>query len=273
MRSWINPRSAGRYGRLVERVERVTELPMILLSVIYVFVFAAGYLAEAGPGVREDALLVEGIIVAVFAAELSVKVAVARNRLAYLRENWLQVDIVVLPFLRPLRMLAVLRAVPFVLRGLAGMRRVMDRYQGVNAGARRGHHTGRHGAHPDLRAGLRRHHTELRRRPVGALVTVTTVGYEDTYPVTSAGRAVALFVMAVGIAVFGVLTAGIAAYFVESSAGEDRESDVIPTTGSTASWRSSTPWRKGWTSWTATSGTTGASAKVRLANYRLGLPA
>jgi voltage-gated potassium channel len=58
-----------------------------------------------------------------------------------------------------------------------------------------------------------------------ALATVTSVGYGDVYPVTPAGRTVAFVVMVVGITVFGVLTAGIAAYFVESSAEEGRGGD------------------------------------------------
>lgn len=226
LRSRLNPHSGGRYGRLVERVEQITELPMILLSLVYVLVLVAGYLAEPGSDLREDALLVEGLIVAVFAAELAVKVAVARRRLAYLREHWLLVAIVVLPFLRPLRVLALLRVVPFLLRGLAGVRRVMDRYQGANVLVLGGvtilagtgliliFERGAGGPIQDFGDAL-----------WWALATVTTVGYGDTYPVTPAGRAVAFFVMAVGIAVFGILTAGIAAYFVESSAGEERASD------------------------------------------------
>ena len=54
-----------------------------------------------------------------------------------------------------------------------------------------------------------------------AATTVTTVGYGDKYPLTAEGRAVAVFLMIVGIAIFGVLTAGIAAYFVESESEKD----------------------------------------------------
>lgn len=222
----INPRGDGRYGRLVERVERVTELPMFVLSLVYVLVLAAGYLAEPGSGLPRSALFVEAVIVAVFAAELAVKVFVARPRLSYLRENWLQVVIVVLPLLRPLRVLAVLRASSFILRGLSGVRRVLSRYQGANALVLGG---------ATLLAGtglvlVSEHDSGGPIRSFGdalwwALATVTSVGYGDVYPVTPAGRTVAFMVMVVGIAVFGVLTAGIAAYFVESSAGGDRESE------------------------------------------------
>lgn len=48
-----------------------------------------------------------------------------------------------------------------------------------------------------------------------AITTVTTVGYGDTFPVTPAGRGIAAFLMVAGIALFGVLTANIAAFFIE----------------------------------------------------------
>ncbi|MGD9527204.1 MAG: potassium channel family protein, partial [Pseudonocardia sp.] len=47
-----------------------------------------------------------------------------------------------------------------------------------------------------------------------AAVTVTTVGYGDTFPVTAAGRVIAFGLMLVGISLLGVLTASVAAWFV-----------------------------------------------------------
>ena len=55
-----------------------------------------------------------------------------------------------------------------------------------------------------------------------ALATVTTVGYGDVVPATAAGRVVGVAVMLVGIGLFGVLTANIAAYFVGGDVGADR---------------------------------------------------
>ena len=44
--------------------------------------------------------------------------------------------------------------------------------------------------------------------------TVTTVGYGDRYPTTTTGRLIAVGLMVVGIALLGVVTATIAAWFV-----------------------------------------------------------
>ena len=48
-----------------------------------------------------------------------------------------------------------------------------------------------------------------------AIVTVTTVGYGDRYPVTAFGQGVAVLLMLTGIGLIGTLTATVASYFVQ----------------------------------------------------------
>ena len=55
-----------------------------------------------------------------------------------------------------------------------------------------------------------------------ATVTVTTVGYGDTYPVSPGGRGVAVVLMLVGIGLIGVPTATVASYSVEEKTGQEK---------------------------------------------------
>ena len=56
-----------------------------------------------------------------------------------------------------------------------------------------------------------------------AVVTVTTVGYGDTFPSSILGRVVAGLLMLVGIGFLGLVTASVAARFVESDASDKHE--------------------------------------------------
>ena len=47
-----------------------------------------------------------------------------------------------------------------------------------------------------------------------AVVTITTVGYGEIYPVTSGGRLVGVIVMTAGVALFGALTGFVAVWFL-----------------------------------------------------------
>lgn len=49
-----------------------------------------------------------------------------------------------------------------------------------------------------------------------AIVTVTTVGYGDVYPITVEGRVIAAFLMIVGIAILGILISTLGAGLIES---------------------------------------------------------
>jgi voltage-gated potassium channel len=63
-----------------------------------------------------------------------------------------------------------------------------------------------------------------------AVMTMTTVGYGDRYPVTSAGRMVAFGLMIGGIALLGTVTATLASWLVETVEAEKQQSEDLQAT-------------------------------------------
>ena len=58
------------------------------------------------------------------------------------------------------------------------------------------------------------------------IVTMSTVGYGDHFPVTDAGRLIGSLIIVVGVGVFGTLTGFLANVFVSPSEGTEKpESD------------------------------------------------
>jgi voltage-gated potassium channel Kch len=61
-----------------------------------------------------------------------------------------------------------------------------------------------------------------------SLVTITTVGYGDRYPVTAEGRVVGVVTMLVGIGLFGVLTSVLATKFLEPQRKAESHEGTVP---------------------------------------------
>ena len=65
-----------------------------------------------------------------------------------------------------------------------------------------------------------------------SVVTVTTVGYGDYFPVTPGGQVAAAFIMAIGILTLAVITAQVSSSFVDQAARRrSRAADVEPGAG------------------------------------------
>lgn len=159
---------------------------------------------------------------AVFAVELSIRVHLTEHRRKYLLVHWFDVLIVVLPFLRPLRVvrsarvLRLARIGPYAVRGAENLRHLLEQrgMQYVLAfflAAILGAAAMAFLAERDHGGSIDRYDTAL----WWAVSMVATVGAADTYPVTAEGRAIAVFLMFVGIAFVTYLTANIAAFLVE----------------------------------------------------------
>lgn len=214
-----------RRAAALERFERVTEVPLVALALAMVPLLLVPAVVDLTPTGRTVVYFLNLVIWAAFALELGVRFVLTRDRRGFLRREWPDLLIVFLPLLRPLRLVRsaralrllrlgrVVGAVGFIERdGRRLLRRSKLHYAlamglviiGLSALLVRAAESG-HGG------GIRGFGDSL----WWAFVTVTTVGYGDEVPVTPAGRAVAAVLMLTGIALFGVITANLAAFLVE----------------------------------------------------------
>jgi hypothetical protein len=113
---------------LRRRVDRFFHAPMIVLALLVLPLLILDYAfvreGKAGGEITRGWLwwLVLGgltLIWIAFTAEFVIKIAIAESRIEYLRRNWLDVIIIIIPLLRPLRVAALARtSQAFRLRGV-----------------------------------------------------------------------------------------------------------------------------------------------------------
>lgn len=213
----------------LERFERGIELPLLVLALAMVPLLVIPIVVELPPIVEDSFAAADWFIWAAFAFEYLVRLWLTPARWVFVRREWPDLLIIVLPFLRPLRVARSARALRLLRLG----RLAAFLGEATQEGRRL---LRRHSLHYLLlvtlavilsAAGLA---FVVEERGAGSIdsfgdalwwaaATVTTVGYGDTFPVTPAGRGIAVFLMVAGIALFGVVTANVAAFFVEKEEG------------------------------------------------------
>lgn len=207
---------AGRRQAL-ERYEHTASFPMAVLGVAWAVV-AVIVLTASLHGAAPEILV--GILFALWAVmvvEYAVRLVVAPDRRHYLSTRRIEPVVVALPVLQPLRILGLDRsslvATELALRSMAILRhRGLFRVLLVAAGLLF------LGSWLVLLAEDNAKGSNIHNYGNAlwwAVVTVTTVGYGDRYPVTAVGRIVAVVLMLVGIGLIGVLTATVASFFVQ----------------------------------------------------------
>lgn len=151
---------------------------------------------------------------AVFAIDYCARLCLCSDRRRFVRRNIFDLAVIALPLLRPLRLLRLVTLLSVLnrtsSRSLRG--RVVTYASGGTlllvvcgalaiTSAERGQPASTIGNFGD---GL-----------WWAVTTLSTVGYGDTYPVTTTGRLVAVTLMLAGITLLGVVTATLASWLVE----------------------------------------------------------
>jgi voltage-gated potassium channel len=155
-----------------------------------------------------------------FLLDYALRLWVARDRRSFFTRHVLDLVIVLLPALRPLRLLRLVVLFRVLNRKAAAtLRGRVPLYVTISAGTL------------VVCAALavldaERHAAGANIKTFGdalwwSVVTVTTVGYGDHYPVTVQGRFVAIGLMIGGVALIGVVTASFAAWFIDRVRDEE----------------------------------------------------
>lgn len=205
---------ARKRAETIERIERVTEVPLMLLALAMTPLILGHFLFDLSETERAVFIVLDIAIWSVFAAVFVTKLVIAADRWAYVRSHWLEAAIVLMPLFRPL---LVLRLVVFGSRAALGVQRVFHLNNLIAGGvglvllSATVVLVAEQGENPAIQ--------DFPDALWWALVTISTVGYGDTVPATAAGRVTAVVVMLGGIAFFGALAGNLASLLFSRSDG------------------------------------------------------
>lgn len=225
-------RGHARDAEAYRAFEEFVDVPMLVLSLVFVPVVVAPLVAELTPVTLVVLEAVSWFIWAAFVVEYAAKLYLAPDRWRMVRTHVPDLLVMVLPLLRPLRAargLRLVRPALGLLRAAMAAHRVFERpafrgfllVVGVVLLAGAGIAWSFEHDAPDGNI------VTLADALWWAIVTTTTVGYGDRFPVTPEGRAVAVVLMVLGVSLLSVVTANIAAFFVEQGTEHDpRETEL-----------------------------------------------
>ncbi len=220
----------GRSPHAYDRFAAAVEVPLTVLAILWLPVLVVPFVVHLSAGLAMTFNFIDYFVWALFAVEYLVKLYLSSSRSAFVKHHLFDLVVVAVPVLRPLRALRLLRLFNLTRAGVVlanGLRRArsMLTHRGLHfvllavlvivfvlAAFELGFEQNAHGSN------IHNYGDAL----WWAIVTVTTVGYGDKYPVTAGGRGVAVVLMLVGIGLIGVLTATVASYFVGEQADRDK---------------------------------------------------
>jgi voltage-gated potassium channel len=216
--------SGGRHD-LVDRVERVTRYPMALLGVAWLVIA----IVVVTDGVNGSASIVlVGTLFALWAillAEYLVRLVITPDRRGYLKRRWVEPATVALPVLQHWHLIGIERMCLLLQEAELRVETVLRHhslFRVLIAAAA----TLFLGAWLVLLFEEKAKGSNIHTYPDAlwwAVVTVTTVGYGDRFPVSEGGRVVAVILMLLGIGLIGVLTATVASVFVKEHTDANRD--------------------------------------------------
>lgn len=205
--------------------EHLTEWPMAAAALLFLAAYAWEVLADLHGTRRLYAEVVMDVVWALFAVDYAARLYLAPERGRWFLHHLLDLAAVLLPVLRPLRLLRLIALVSVLHRG-----------PGTALRGRITTSTASSVLLLVLVSALAVLDTE--RKAPGAsittfedacwwsLATVSTVGYGDLSPLTTTGRGIATVLMVAGVALIGVVTATLASWVVSLVTEENAEEEA-----------------------------------------------
>ncbi|MEV6947822.1 potassium channel family protein [Streptomyces sp. NPDC051172] len=205
------------------RWEQYTQRPLLALAVAFAVAYAVPIVDHsAGHSLTSACTVVEWVVWGAFATDYLVRVGLSPRRKEFVRTHWIDLCAVVLPMLQPFRLLRMVSTLILVGRRarMASQIQLTTYVAGAVIGLLM------FGSLAVL--SVERDSPNGNIRTLGDAVwwsftTMTTVGYGDHAPTTGLGRMIAVGLMLAGIALLGVVTANIAAWFIARFEKDDVE--------------------------------------------------
>jgi voltage-gated potassium channel len=216
--------SGGR-NDLVDRIERATKYPMALLGIAWLVVGIAVVTTDVN---GSPSIFLVGTLFALWVillVEYMVRLVVTPDRRGYLKRRWVEPATVAVPPLQGWRLVGIEKMSLLLREGELRVEAVLRHhslFRVLIAAAA----TLFLGAWLVLLFEAHAKGSNIHGYPDAlwwAIVTVTTVGYGDRFPVSAGGRAVAVILMLLGIGLIGVLTATVASVFVKEHTDANKE--------------------------------------------------
>jgi voltage-gated potassium channel len=208
---------AGGRHDLVDRIERVTRYPMAVLGLAWLVIGIMALTSNVNGSASIALVGTLFVLWAVLLAEYVVRLVVTPDRRGYLKRRWVEPATVMVPPLQGWHLVGIEKMSLLVHEGELRVEAILKHhslFRVLIAAAG----TLILGAWLVLLFEKNAANSNIHSYPDAlwwAIVTVTTVGYGDRFPVTEGGRIVATVLMLVGIGLIGVLTATVASVFIK----------------------------------------------------------
>lgn len=211
-----------------QKLEKIFEIPMIIFGLLVLPVLYI-QITSPNPTLRFLAFIFDILIWLAFVIEYIAEISVSTDKKKYAKQNWLNLAIIILSpplpmkalqgfqALRIIRVLRVLRVFVVLSRGTKGFKKFYSNnsvnyviYLTVILIFVCGFIFSIFENGKSMFDGI-----------WWAVETVSTVGYGDIAPLTTAGRILGIVLIFLGIGFMSILTAAISAYFVEKDANQE----------------------------------------------------